>query len=642
MNTETALAAAEPAATVTSAEWVAGRKGRRWRTVWQPLGTGACGTVLFLPPLGDEMNHTRPLMAAAAQALAAAGWCVQCTDPCGTGDSDGDFDDASLAGWADDFADDARAAAQQGPWVLWAARQGALLLPALVAALAQRGVPAPKALAFWNPVWQGSTVLTQWLRLAALANVAAMPNAADAMPLAGAGVAALRQRLARGETVACGGYRLTPAFAKALETVQVAPLAEWARTEPWLAGVPVREWEAGAAGARRFWLPQEDATDTTLVAPLVSWLAGGPRATRVAEPVGLAGPAGFAGDAGSVNPAGATASGVPALSPLLLEVPPGASERCGVLFVVGGPQYRVGAHRQFVRWSRHFNAAGHATCRFDRAGTGDAPGARAGLLDCGAELRARLEQAVAISGVRRWVVFGLCDGASLGLLHLAAHPEVSGRVAGVVTGVVAGVVALNPWLPVSALQQSQALVSEYYGRQLFSAAFWRRLLRGEVKVLAALREWWGHRRLARSQSTTPAVAAGVTTGVTTGVTSSVTTGVTKTADATAAEPADATAAEPAVANTLATGTTSADARFSEAVLASAATLSVPMLWALSGNDRTAAEFRAVVASDARWAQVLSKPTATRLELPEADHTLSNEKDHDHLAAAVTAWLTRVA
>ena len=78
------------------------------------------------------------------------------------------------------------------------------------------------------------------------------------------------------------------------------------------------------------------------------------------------------------------------------------------------------------------------------------------------------------------------------------------------------------------------------------------------------------------------------------------------------------------------------------MLASATALTVPVLWALSGNDRTAAEFRAVVASDARWAQVLSKPTATRLELPEADHTLSNEKDHDHLAAAVTAWLTRVA
>ena len=189
------------AAIVTTSGWVAGTAGRRWRTTWQPAllppasdahgqeSSAVRGTVLFLPPLGDELNHTRPLMAAAARALAATGWTVHCTDPAGTGDSDGDFADASLANWAEDFAADAAEAATRGPWTLWVARQGALLLPALWQALQRRGVPLPLGLASWNPVVQGSAVLTQWLRLAALGTHAAVA------PL---GVDALRQQLADG------------------------------------------------------------------------------------------------------------------------------------------------------------------------------------------------------------------------------------------------------------------------------------------------------------------------------------------------------------------------------------------------------------------------------------------------------------
>ena len=39
----------------------------------------------------------------------------------------------------------------------------------------------------------------------------------------------------------------------------------------------------------------------------------------------------------------------------------------GVLIVVGGPQYRVGSHRQFVLLARDLAAAGFAVMRFDFA-----------------------------------------------------------------------------------------------------------------------------------------------------------------------------------------------------------------------------------------------------------------------------------
>jgi len=337
-------------AVITSSGWVPGATGRRWCTTWQPAGlppasglheqllAAARGTVLFLPPFGDELNHTRPLMAAAARSLAATGWNVQCTDPYGMGDSEGDFADASLTQWAEDFADDAAAAAAQGTWVLWVARQGALLLPALWQALQRRGVPLPLALASWSPVVQGSAVVTQWLRLAALGNTGSA---------VGQSVDWLRRQLAAGVAVECGGYLLSAALANELEAV------------PAEVPVPVvaREWDAVASGARRFWLPTETDTDTTLVMPLVEWLNSlVPEVHGALLRVAAEHERHIAG-AGKHEVASETA----AMPPWLLEVPAGANARCGVLFVVGGPQYRAGAHRQFVRWSRRFNKAGHAT-----------------------------------------------------------------------------------------------------------------------------------------------------------------------------------------------------------------------------------------------------------------------------------------
>ena len=572
------------AAAVTTGGWVAGTNGRRWRTTWQrallspasgPHGqedSAFRGTVLFLPPLGDELNHTRPLMAAAARALAATGWTVQCTDPYGTGDSDGDFADASLANWAEDFAADAAEAATRGPWTLWAARQGSLLLPALWQALQRRGVPLPLGLASWNPVVQGSAVVTQWLRLAALGSAGS---------LVGKGVESLRRQLAAGRPVDCAGYLLSAALANELETVPQLPCP-----------VVAREWDAVASGARRFWLPAETDTDTTLVPPLVEWLnslvpESDSAQRQCANTYGLMNDSEGAGKYPKSGEAEAT-------PPWLLELPVGGSARCGVLFVVGGAQYRVGAHRQFVRWSRRFNAAGYATCRFDRAGTGDAPGRRAALVDCGAERRATLVSAVATTGVRRWVVCGVCDGATLALLHLVNHPAV------------AGLVALNPWTPVAAAAQSQALVREYYGRQWFSSAFWGRLLRGEVNVAAALREWWQHRKVARGTSERSNVDL-------------------STREWGSAMP----------------GLDTAEGGLSKALLTKAMACAVPVLWGLSGNDRTAAEFRAMVAGSEPWQAVLGRAEATRLELPEADHTLSKTTDHEQFGEAVLAWLTRV-
>ncbi len=46
----------------------------------------------------------------------------------------------------------------------------------------------------------------------------------------------------------------------------------------------------------------------------------------------------------------------------------------GVLIVVGGPQYRVGSHRQFMLLARYLAAHGVPVMRFDCRGKGDSEG----------------------------------------------------------------------------------------------------------------------------------------------------------------------------------------------------------------------------------------------------------------------------
>src|SRR5688572_14342340 len=55
---------------------------------------------------------------------------------------------------------------------------------------------------------------------------------------------------------------------------------------------------------------------------------------------------------------------------------PGASRpsSIGIVVIVGGPQYRIGSHRQFVTLARDLARAGIPVLRFDYRGMGDSDG----------------------------------------------------------------------------------------------------------------------------------------------------------------------------------------------------------------------------------------------------------------------------
>lgn len=154
----------------------------------------------------------------------------------------------------------------------------------------------------------------------------------------------------------------------------------------------------------------------------------------------------------------------------MLHLPAGAARR-GVLVIVGGPQYRVGSHRQFVLLARDLAAAGYAVLRFDHRGVGDSGGELRGFEHIDADIAAALAEfrrrCPTLEQVYLW---GLCDAASAALFHAAGHP-----------GQVAGLMLLNPWARTEQ-GEARAYVSHYYGQRLFQGDFWRRLLTGKVGI----------------------------------------------------------------------------------------------------------------------------------------------------------------
>jgi len=119
--------------------------------------------VLILPPFAEELNKSRRMLSLAARALQSAGIEVLLIDLFGTGDSGGDFGDATLAVWRDDLRRGAAWLAARGVARLdvLAVRGGALLLEDLAP---PPGVDHGRVV-LWQPVTSGRLLIAQFLRL---------------------------------------------------------------------------------------------------------------------------------------------------------------------------------------------------------------------------------------------------------------------------------------------------------------------------------------------------------------------------------------------------------------------------------------------------------------------------------------------
>ncbi len=250
----------------------------------------------------------------------------------------------------------------------------------------------------------------------------------------------------------------------------------------------------------------------------------------------------------------------------------------GVLVIVGGPQYRVGSHRQFVLLSRALAAAGYAVLRFDYRGMGDSTGAQRDFEAVSADIAAAIDALQQrLPAIKQVVLWGLCDGASAALLycHETHDPRVS------------GLCLLNPWVR-SEASLARTQVKHYYTQRLMQKEFWTKLLRGGV----ALKALPG---LARNIQVAFAGAPG----------------------------SDAAAPQPPYQHRMAAAWDSFNGN---------------ILLLLSGDDYTAKEFIEYASKDAAWKKAFTHPHLQRHDLPDADHTFSSALSCAKSEVLILSWV----
>lgn len=172
-----------------------GSAGRLFALHFKPSGVPR-GHIVYIPPLGEEMNRCRNLVATQAASFALAGYSCLVLDLFGTGDSEGELCDVSWEGWRQDVESGVAwlLSSQQCPVVLWGLRLGGLL----ALDLANSGDLQVQKLLLWQPVLNGKMYFTQVLRqrIANLVENGLPPETTDDM----------RGMLANGGRVEVAGY----------------------------------------------------------------------------------------------------------------------------------------------------------------------------------------------------------------------------------------------------------------------------------------------------------------------------------------------------------------------------------------------------------------------------------------------------
>lgn len=231
---------------MTAVEPVAGRgfpfflpaqAGQRLCIYHAARGIALNEAILYVHPFGDEMHKSRRMAAVQARMLARSGVAVLQIDLHGCGDSSGDFAEARWDTWLDDLAlaHAWLAHATRMPVSLWGLRLGALL----ALDYARAAVLPVGRFIFWQPVLNGNTFMTQFLRLRLAGEmIGATRVTADGIhnnrsdtvaPLTSmhprSGTKGLREALRLGQGLEVAGYELTPAMADAVDAVDARMLA---------------------------------------------------------------------------------------------------------------------------------------------------------------------------------------------------------------------------------------------------------------------------------------------------------------------------------------------------------------------------------------------------------------------------------
>ena len=548
----------------------------------------ARGDLLVVPAFGEEMNRCRQMVGLQARRLAVHGYGALVLDPFGTGDSAGEFVDATWAGWKDDLRVGIEWLRQHGHGcrTLWGIRLGAQMASELAAT--DSGI---ERLLLWQPVFGGKAFFTQFLRI----RIAADLHLPDRIKTTNE----LRALFDAGQSVEVSGYEVGPRLASEIDglTFDPAVLAgkqvDWfdvatnASAPPLPAAQKLRE-SMMKAGVRLsaaevvgppFWQVHEREVAPALLDAVCecasAWTAPksvAPRAASSTPKLPAANETPMVFDCGPDRLVG------------VLHLPHG-EPTCGAIIVIaGGPQYRAGAPRQFVQLARCLAAAGCAVLRFDQRGMGDSTGDYRGFEHIGEDIAASVDAIrLACPSLEQLTLIGECNSASDILFYAWRDRRITAAV------------LTNPWVRTPEVQ-AQVIVKRYYVERLRSREFWQHVLSGRfearkslsslIDVLKDFRR--GRRLLARAR---------------------------------------ASEAEAFDSLPLPVRTAEGLRRFGR-----------PALLLMSGHDYIAREFDEVTVLTPAWTGLIDGHLVRRVDIEGADHTFSKKVWKSAMTRTVVDWV----
>jgi len=258
----------------------------------------------------------------------------------------------------------------------------------------------------------------------------------------------------------------------------------------------------------------------------------------------------------------------------------------GLLLIVGGPQYRVGSHRQFLLLARHLAANNVPVMRFDYQGMGDAEGETLTFEDVKENIQSAINAFIANSpGLESVILWGLCDAASAAMFYGHSDSRVKGMV------------LLNPWVRTET-GQAQAYLRHYYIQRLFDKSFWKKILSGKLEVGKSISSLWDLMRKSRSPQNQASSAS------------------------------------------LDKDTVPITMPLRERMYDGLAQFTGWVGIIISGDDLTAAEFEDMVKGSKDWRKLLRKKVVEFHYLPEANHTFSKQVWRDEVARCTLQWVVR--
>ncbi|MFZ0692973.1 MAG: hydrolase 1, exosortase A system-associated [Alphaproteobacteria bacterium] len=259
---------------------------------------------------------------------------------------------------------------------------------------------------------------------------------------------------------------------------------------------------------------------------------------------------------------------------------PAVAPTLGVVIVVGGPQYRVGSHRQFILLARDLAARGFGVVRFDCRGMGDSGGEFPGFEHIEPDVAAAVELLVQRTpSITRIVLWGLCD-ATLAIARQASRDR---RIC--------GVVLVNPWVR-SEASQARTHLKHYYLQRLVQKDFLTKLATGKFNPIASARAL-----------------------------------IRDTVRAFGALDDSLPPTQEADGNPLVQGMGESLQRFTGRIL-----------FILSGRDLTAKEFADATRRSKQWQRIYADDRVEVRRLDAADHTFSRRAWRDQVAVWTGEWI----